>query len=93
MKIISNLKYDETLSLTECKDGYWLYDKTRGMNLSMRAKTKDEAFFKALKYYQERLMFVESELKALNGKVDQIADIFGLEEIDENKDIFYNNYR
>ena len=64
------MKYDETLSLTECRDGFWLYDTTRGMNLAMREKTKEEAFFKALKYYQERLLKIEAELKTLSGKVD-----------------------
>lgn len=64
------MKYDDTLSLTELKDGFWLYDTTRGMNLAMKKKTKEEAFFKALKYYQERLLKIEAELKTLTGKVD-----------------------
>lgn len=29
----------KTLTLSECSDGFWLYDETRGMNLSMRART------------------------------------------------------
>ena len=63
------MKYDDTLSVTECKSGFWLYDTTRGMNLSMRAESKDVAFFEALKYYQKRLLMVESELKELKEKV------------------------
>lgn len=37
-KHINSTKLTETLTLSECSDGFWLYDKTRGMNLSMRAK-------------------------------------------------------
>jgi len=36
--------------------GFWLHDKTRGMNLSIRAKTAEAAFVEALTYYQGRLM-------------------------------------
>lgn len=35
-KHINSTKLTETLTLSECSDGFWLYDKTRGMNLSMR---------------------------------------------------------
>jgi hypothetical protein len=82
------MKYDETLSLTECRDGFWLYDTTRGMNLAMREKTKDEAFFKALKYYQERLLKVEAELKELNKKVDSFVLSVRPEEEDIDKRFF-----
>jgi len=60
---------NDTLSLTECKDGFWLYDTIRGMNISMRAKTEQEAFIKALEYYQKRLKVVEKDYKVLNDKV------------------------
>lgn len=67
-------KLSETLSLCEYKTGgslgFWLYDKTRGMNLSMRAKTETAAFIGALEYYQRRLFTAESELKSINEKVD-----------------------
>ena len=36
-KSIRNVKLTDSLTISECKDGYWLYDYTRGMNLSMRA--------------------------------------------------------
>ena len=54
-KVISNTKLSNTLDLSECKDGWWLWDQTRGMNLAMRAKSRDAAFVEALSYYQERL--------------------------------------
>ncbi len=82
-KAISHIDLDETLGLTECTDGFWLYDTTRGMNLSMKAKTKDDAFFDALKYYQRRLTQIEHERKALHDKVSQIAEIVAPEVDDE----------
>lgn len=68
--VLNNTKLTGTLTLSECKDGFWLYDKTRGMNLAMKAKSSTDAFVGALEYYQERLMEVESSLKALQSNVD-----------------------
>lgn len=78
------MKLDETISLTECRDGFWLYDKTRGMNLSMRSKSSDEAFFNALKYYQKRLLIVEAELRELNEKVNSFVSSVCPEEEEED---------
>jgi hypothetical protein len=75
-KVISQVQLSETLSLTECPDGFWLYDKTRGMNLSMRAKTPQDAFVEALRYYQNRLGDVEREHYALTAKVDAFVSQF-----------------
>lgn len=78
------LKLSETLTLCEYQNpkngsfGFWLYDKTRGMNLSMRAKTSTDAFVEALTYYQRRLAEVEGAHRDLQAKVDgflaQFAD-------------------
>ncbi len=77
-KLITLTSLSPTLDLSECSDGFWLYDKTRSMNLSMRAKTPTAALVGALKYYQERLLRVEQEYKLLREKVDafvgQIVD-------------------
>lgn len=70
-----------TLIKTE-KEGYWLYDTTRGMNLSMRAKTEQESFIEALTYYQKRLSKVEEEFKLLQSKVDNFVGSF----MDEDKE-------
>lgn len=67
---------NDTLSLTECADGFWLYDTTRGMNIAMRAKTEREAFIKALEYYQKRLTTVEKDFKSLNDKVSDFVSNF-----------------
>jgi len=74
------VKLSETLSLCEYKTGgnagFWLYDKTRGMNLSMKAKTETEAFVKALHYYQNRLTQVENEYASMRTKVDAFVSQF-----------------
>lgn len=77
MKYLSIFK-NETISLTKHpeKEEYWLYDYTRGMNLSMRAKTERDAFIEAIAYYQRRLAEVENEFSSLNSKVsDFISSI------------------
>lgn len=68
------MELTKTLTLSNCKDGFWLYDKTRGMNLSMKAKTKDEAFIEALTYYQERLKKIETHYSLLAQKVYSFVD-------------------
>ncbi len=62
----------DKFNLVKCKDGFWLYDDTRGMNLAMRAETERAAFIEALEYYQERTAEVEAALK----KIQQAADLF-----------------
>ncbi len=71
---------DATLSLMQCRDGLWLYDETRGMNLAIRAKTEQSAFVSALHYYQERLKTVETELRALESKVTAFVESVSSEE-------------
>ena len=66
----------DTLILSECHDGFWLYDKTRGTNLSMRAKTPGDAFVEALTYYQRRLSDVETAHRELRGLVDAFVSNF-----------------
>ena len=75
-KPISSTKLSDTLGLAECHDGFWLYDYTQGMNLSMRAKTAQDAFVEALTYYQKRLQKVEAEHTSLQAKVDAFVNQF-----------------
>lgn len=82
-KFISSVKLSDTLSMGLYSDGYWLHDKTRGMNLSMRAKTQEQAFVEALTYYQRRLLEVESKYKSLSAKVDSFVSQFVEDEEDE----------
>lgn len=65
-----------TISIAECSDGFWLYDSTRGMNLSMRAKTRDSAFIEALEYYQHHLNMVENDYEEMKDKVDKFVSLF-----------------
>ena len=73
---IKTTRLTDTLALSECHDGFWLYDKTRGMNLSMRAKTPTDAFVEALTYYQRRLSEVETAHRELRGLVDAFVSNF-----------------
>lgn len=73
---IKTTKLTDTLTLSESHDGFWLYDDTRGMNLSMRAKTSTDAFVKALTYYQRRLSDVETAHRELRGLVDAFVSNF-----------------
>jgi hypothetical protein len=72
-KLRSHVVLTETLALSEDHHGFWLYDKTRGMNLSMKAKSERDAFVEALTYYQRRLAEVESCLKSLSKSVEDFA--------------------
>lgn len=70
----------DTLTLCEYTSGgnkgFWLYDKTRGMNLGMRAKTAEDAFLECIKYYQKRLAEVENNHKVLSSKVQAFVSQF-----------------
>lgn len=74
-KPIKSEKLSDSLTLGEFRDGFWLYDKTRGMNLSMRARTERAAFLEALDYYQRRAQQVESELAETTARLQSVIDI------------------
>jgi hypothetical protein len=79
-KTIRNVFRLKTLSLTECNDGYWLYDYVIGMNLSMRAKTEQDACIEALLYYQQKLAQAKLDYKTLNDKVQSFVSQFKIDE-------------
>jgi hypothetical protein len=79
-RAIRNVFKLDTLSLTECNDGYWLYDTMVGMSISMRAKTEQAAYIEALLYYQKRLQQVKNEYKELNNKVENFLSQFEKED-------------
>ncbi len=66
----------DTLSLHECTDGYYLYDYVIGINISMRAKTEQDAYIEALLYYQKRLKELKNDYKLLNDKVENFISQF-----------------
>ena len=73
---IKTTELTDTLTLSECHNGFWLYDKTRGMNLAMRVKTPTDAFVQALTHYQRRLSEVETAHRELRGLVDGFVSNF-----------------
>jgi hypothetical protein len=79
-KAIRNVFKTDTLSLVECNDGYYLYDTVVGMNISMRAKTEQDACIEALLYYQIRLVKVKIDYKILNDKVEGFISQFDRED-------------
>lgn len=79
-KAIRNVFKIDTLSLTECNDGYYLYDTVLGMNISMRAKTEQDVFIQSLLYYQRRLIEVKSDYNDLKNKVDSFLSQFDRDE-------------
>lgn len=74
----------ETFTITHCRDGYWLYDTTRGMNLSMRAESVEAAFTEALLYFQRRLHTVEQQHRSLKVKVEEFVGQFVDEDVEIN---------
>ena len=79
-KLILNENLSDNLTLSVCTDGLWLWDRTRQMNLAMKAKTEREAFLDVIKYYQNRLLEVEASHNALQTKVDSFLVQFQMED-------------
>jgi len=75
-KVIRKIFKIDTLSLHECTDGYFLYDYVIGMNISMRAKSEQDAYIEALLYYQKRLQEIKLNYKTLNDKVETFVSQF-----------------
>ena len=79
---MEHTKLSDKLTLTESRDGYWLWDATQQMNLSMRAKSPTDALVEALGYYQRRLGKVEAELRDISDKVEAFVAQFAEPEDD-----------
>ena len=79
-KVIRKVFKTDTLSLHECNDGYYLYDYVVGMNISMRAKTEQDAYIEALMYYQKRLVEVKKDYKDIHEKVQNFIGQFIVED-------------
>lgn len=75
-KFIKLVIETEGFTISGYSDGYWLWDSHRKMNLSMRAKTVEEAFTEALEFYQERLAQVEKKHAELSAKVNGFLALF-----------------
>lgn len=75
----------ETLTLVEKRNGFWLYDSTQGMNLSMEAETAEAAYIETIQYYQKRLTEVENAYSELNGKVEAFVSQFQDDDDDDDE--------
>ena len=78
-----NTKLTDNLTLSERKDGYWLYDHTRGMHLSMRAKTQEDAFIEGITFYQKSCAEIEHKNKKLYDNVNSF-----IESLSDNDEIY-----
>lgn len=84
-KLNDSLYLSERYPDSECRtNNWWLHDKRAGMNLAMRAPTRDAAFVSVIEYWAKRSLKLEAELKELRSKVDSFVGQFA--EPEEDKD-------
>lgn len=69
-KVISQEKLSDTLTLSKCTDGFWLWDDVYRGNLAIRSRTREAALLECIRYYQRRLPEVYNKLSSLQSKVD-----------------------
>jgi len=79
-KAIRNVFKTDTLTLTECTDGYYLWDKVAGFNIAIHAKSEQQALIDGLDYYQRYHSKLKKEYKELNDKVESFLCQFNREE-------------
>ena len=79
-KPIRNVFKTETFTLTECTDGYYLWDRVRQMNIAMHAKTEQGALIEGLLYYQRRCAKISKDYKELDAKVQSFLSQFNEED-------------
>ncbi len=82
-----------SISLTEVKGKYWLYDDVLGMNLAMKKETEKEALIEALSYYQNRLQEIQASYFGLKSRVESFMEGEGWKEIDQSEEEFLQSYR
>lgn len=79
-KVIRRVFKIDTLSLHECTDGYYLYDYVICVNISMRAKTEQDAYIEALLYYQNKLSKLKTDYDNMHQKVENFLSQFDRED-------------
>jgi len=67
---------NDTITLSKCRNGFWLYDKVAGMNLSMEAETEQNAFIETIMYYQKQYVKSKESYKDIYGKVKSFVEQF-----------------
>ena len=73
-KTLNTEELSTALSLSECTDGYWLWDKVVEMNLAIRAKSREEALLHALSYYQDRHKIMYSENRTMRKFIQDLKE-------------------
>ena len=71
----------DTIFLSETTEGYYLYDYVIGQNISMRAKTEQDACIEAILWYQSRLIESKEKFKILKDKVEGFLAQFDEEDL------------
>jgi len=90
---ISSEAISDTITVSLChadyehriEPNYWLYDKTRGMNLAVGVETKEKAYIATIEYYQKRLAEIEGKYKKLNIQVLKFVGEINAGENDEEE--------
>lgn len=77
-RALKHIELTDKLTLSECDDGFWLYDYDAEMNLSMRANSEREALLEAITYYKSKA----KELKRILDKQDKAIEQF-ISSVDE----------
>ena len=75
-KAIRNVFKTDTLTLTECTDGYYLWDKVAGFNIAIHAKSEQQALIDGLDYYQRYHSKLQKDYKELDNKVQNFLSQF-----------------
>ncbi len=75
-KAIRNVFKTNTLTLTECTDGYYLWDNVAGFNITIHAKSEQQALIEGLEYYQRYHSKLKKDYKELNDKVENFLSQF-----------------
>jgi hypothetical protein len=75
-KAIRNVFKTDRLILTECTDGYYLWDHVAGFNIAIHAKSEQQALIDGLNYYQSYHSKLKKEHKDLNDKVQNFLSQF-----------------
>lgn len=73
-RTLNSVVLSKTITISQCTDGFWLYDSSRGMNLSMKAESSEAALLEAIGYYQRRLSDIESSYNSLKSRVESFVE-------------------
>lgn len=78
---IQTIELNKYMTLCECHPdsgcrqvNWWLYDERAGMNIVMRALTREDALVEASEYWAERCQSMEGGYRKLQKLVDQFVE-------------------